>query len=164
MKSKLIKIGILLPLCFFSSFFMGCDVTDIKELYVVKSVEISYSGKEEIILNVISGASRSIHVNAIKKSSGDYLWATGVRILGYELEESSYIKNFKITTLPDNISLKEALQNKEGKSVADFVTEVNAKVTPINSSGDAKESSKFHFKETKEGKVFADTTKIIHLD
>ncbi len=187
MKSKLIKIGILLPVCFFGILWGCVEITVNENLWGIEKVSIenwsdanmcnNYSTK----LTVHTKYLRTEKITGIIKSSSNTLWAnTNVIEFPAELSKEQKIVKYSLKTIPSDIELTNNFQNMLKENVSDFVekmntgffnnTELSAIVdevfylkTPPQSLRNKNFRIVFSI-ETKEGKVFADTTKIIHLD
>ncbi len=199
MKSKLIKIGILLPVCF-GGIFWGCgDNTTIREsYYTLQEVKtaVKKQGNDwktiQLYLEVRGLFDKSVKITQqLKNYTGSYVTASTLAFTS-TLKFTENIDSYKLRILSPEKNLDKDVETDLGQSLSEYIEMINTGFAPEDKNFVEKVAPNlekdtivipriFYFKKeplflkdkdvriefsikTKEGNVFADTTKVVHLD
>ncbi len=187
MKSKLIKIGILLPVCFFGIFW-GCSETTVYR-YFWGIEKVTVKNWSEVVATNSYAMKLTIHtkhlqtekIGGITKYGSNSLWAnTNVIDFPAELSKEQKITKYSLKAIPSGRELTDNFQSMLQENMNDFIKKTNTgffnttestatinEIFYLKALPESLKNKDFRIVfsiETKEGKVFADTTKVVHLD
>ncbi len=187
MKSRLIKISILLLGYFVLNFIIGCENKHIeKDFFSISSIFIEENKVREDLkqwglkIGIITKYERTEQIVNLSIAPTALFATDAPRLLPHSLSPEDKIVKFGLKTIPNEINLKTILETKEQKGLNNFIDNINNNFG--NKYGFTIEfSSNFYFTKvpkelkdknfrivfsikTKGGKVFADTTKTINFN
>lgn len=136
MKSKIIKIGFLLPLCFFSFFFACKDTKTINESYYTfqkAKINVIKKGKEWRSIQIhtdISGLyARTVKIAQNSYETGNYVNAATMAFTA-NIRFTQNISNCNIRLLPSKKDITMLLETDLGQTLSDYKKMVNDGFAP----------------------------------